>query len=126
MSQYGFPKKEHLLSRKAIDTLFSGRHKSLTVYPLRAIFQETRDEEVSVRVMVNVSKRHFKHAVDRNRAKRQMREAYRLNKSLLWNALDRQGRQLNVAFMWLSDEPQSTRRVTSSMCRLLREIAAAR
>ena len=33
--------------------------------------------------MVSVSKRKFKHAGSRNRAKRQLREAYRLNKSIL-------------------------------------------
>ena len=42
-------------------------------------------------------KKRFKHAVDRNRVKRQLREAYRRNKHLL------DGRSVAIAFIWLTD-----------------------
>lgn len=34
-------------------------------------------------IMFSISKRNFKRAVDRNRIKRRIREAYRINKGLL-------------------------------------------
>ena len=49
--------------------------------PIRAVFM--RSEVAGVRVMMSVSKRHFKRAVMRNAVKRQLCEAYRLQKELL-------------------------------------------
>ena len=50
-----------------------------------------------------MSKRRFKRAVKRNRVKRQIREAYRKNKHGLLRVLQEEGRQLAVAFIYLSD-----------------------
>lgn len=41
------------------------------------------EDKVQVKVGVSASKRNFKKAVDRNRVKRLMREAYRTNKRLI-------------------------------------------
>jgi ribonuclease P protein component len=83
---YSFPKEEHLCRKKLIDELF-GRGSSFGLYPLRLVWLPT---EASVatppQVLVSVSKRSFKRAVDRNELKRLMREAYRLNKYRLTEA----------------------------------------
>ena len=50
--------------------------------------------------MISVSKRNFKQAVKRNRIKRQIREAYRLNKELLRPSQE----GVNIAFLWSSNE----------------------
>ena len=72
---------------------------------------------------MSVSKRRFKHAVDRNRAKRQIREAYRLNKTLLLPTSEaEEKRRLFVAFIWLADKPVSSRRVTAAMKELLHKL----
>ena len=122
MLSNGFPKTEHLVSRAAVERLFSQGSAGVTVYPLRAVFRQVQEETVPVRVLISVSKRHFKHAVDRNRAKRQVREAYRLQKHVLWEVLERKGMQLEVAFVWLSDEPQDSCKVMHAMQHLLQKI----
>lgn len=74
--------------------------------------------------MVSVSKRHFKRAVKRNRVKRQVREAYRLNKEIVVSAMaDSPNRQLLLGFIWMSDELHDSDTVTRSMQVLLKRIA---
>ncbi|WP_111658878.1 ribonuclease P protein component [Olleya aquimaris] len=74
-----FNKKEKLKSQKAIEQLFA-EGKSVSAYPLRMVYIKNND---TLKVGVSVSKRHFKKAVDRIRVKRLLREAYRLNKTML-------------------------------------------
>ena len=60
----------------------------MLVYPLRWIWKEAvLPENVPAQVAFSVSKRRFKRAVDRNRVKRMMREAYRLNKAAFYEQL---------------------------------------
>jgi len=119
-----FAKSERLVSRKLIDRVFARGQRSVMAFPLRAVCLSVAPEEQpeAVSVLVSVSKRHFKHAVDRNRAKRQVREAYRLHKSELLSALG-QGQRLAVAFLWVADEPQSSQRVARSVCTILHRLA---
>ncbi|MEH6536839.1 MAG: ribonuclease P protein component [Psychroserpens sp.] len=82
---FSYPKKEKLKSQKLIEKLFS-EGKSIAVYPLRVVYLKTDFEDnVQFKTGVSVSKRHFKKAVDRNRIKRLLREAYRLHKTTYFN-----------------------------------------
>ena len=74
-----FSNKQKLKSQKLIDEIFE-EGKSVTVFPLKMVYLYTDN---SNQVGVSVSKRIFKRAVDRNRIKRLMREAYRHNKNML-------------------------------------------
>lgn len=80
LEKYIYPEREKLKSRKLIKQVFE-EGKTIKSYPLLVRFIET-DEETH-KVGVSVAKRNFKKAVDRNRIKRQLREAYRLNKEQL-------------------------------------------
>lgn len=82
-----FRKYERLSSYKRIKSLFTNG-RSFNQFPLRVVWQKTVSPTSSpVQIAFSVSKRNFKKAVDRNRIKRLMREAYRKNKQLLYQDL---------------------------------------
>ena len=120
-----FTKAERLCSQKLIDQLFAGGNASIAAFPLRAIYRLSLREEtdaVPVAVLMSVPKKRLHHAVDRNRMKRQMREAYRHNKQSLWERLEAKGKRMEIAFICISDEPCESSRVTASMQKILRRI----
>ena len=85
MSALRFPKKEKLTHRKLWDAIFSGGSR-LKEYPFRLYFLKTPlPGKAPVQVGFAVPARKFRRAVDRNRIKRLMREAYRLEKPVLFN-----------------------------------------
>lgn len=127
-------KAERLCSRKRIDALFDGGARSLSAYPVRAVYRMLEPGgPAPVEVLFSVSKRRFKRAVKRNRVKRQLREAYRRNKSLLAlppaPADGPVAGTLAVAFIWMADELFASATVESRMknllCRLTEALAPA-
>ena len=118
-------KNERIASRRLIDQLFAGSSShSLAAFPVRVVYiiKERAREESPVQVLVSVSKRHFRHAVDRNRAKRQLREAWRHHKETLASMMPAD-KCLAVAFLWLSDSPQPSAVVERRVCGLVQRIA---
>jgi ribonuclease P protein component len=100
-----FPKSERLVSQKLIDQLFTGgKNRSLSEFPLRLVYslRQRQEGDEPVQLLISVPKKHFHHAVDRNRVKRQLREAYRHCRQPLFTALP-SDRSLQVALLWLSD-----------------------
>jgi len=90
IKKYTYGKEEKLKHRKLINEIFT-TGSSFPSYPFRVFFKVMEiDANVKAKVGVSVSKRNFKHAVDRNRIKRLMREAYRLQKYTLLDNLDTQ------------------------------------
>ena len=90
---FTYPKNEKLKSKITIDLLFSNG-KSVSKYPLRLVFVKSdygipEHSDQNLKMGVSVSKKYFKHAVDRNYFKRMLRETYRLNKHLLIDNLDK-------------------------------------
>lgn len=82
---FTYGRAEKLKSKKLFEKLFD-EGKSVSNYPLRLIYAKAEfKENVRFKTGVTVSKRNFKSAVKRNRIKRQLREAYRLNKSIVFN-----------------------------------------
>lgn len=124
---YTLGSQERIKSTKLIDMLFSGGNsQSIVAYPLRVVYMKgVREADTQqTQIMVSVSKRHFKRAVKRNRVKRQIREAYRLNKNLLSEKLTQQPETtLYLAWIWQADELFPSSVVEERMKILLHRIA---
>ncbi len=84
--------------------MFAGGSRSFSVFPLRVVYLPVGELDAPVSILVSVSKRYFKRAVKRNRMKRRIREAYRVNKQELLNVLAQKQIRLAVAFIYLSDD----------------------
>jgi len=123
MKQYSFPKAERLCLQKEIETLFSAGSHAAVAFPLRAVYRRvSRVAGPPVKVLMSVPKRKRKLAVDRNRAKRQLREAYRRHKAILSGVLP-PGEGVHLAFLWLSAAPVASDVVESRVENLLHRIA---
>lgn len=114
VNRHTFSKQERLCGVNRVDALFKDG-SSFVCYPFRVIYKETTAlEEPSVRFLVSVSKRKLKHAVDRNRVKRLVREAYRMNKHQLSAAVTT-GSAFHMAFIWIPSEILSFDKVNQKM-----------
>ncbi|MBL7742995.1 MAG: ribonuclease P protein component [Chitinophagaceae bacterium] len=102
--QFTLGKKERLKSRKSIEQLFNeGKKINLVPYRIFYTLSPLADERVLL-FGVGVSAKNFKRAVDRNRIKRLIREAYRLQKLSLLDKLKDGNLQLNVFFIYTGKE----------------------
>lgn len=119
--RYTFGKEEHLCGKTAIDELYK-TGESFFLYPFRAQYKEVSEESVPVRCLVNAPKRRFKHAVDRNRIKRLMREAYRKNKHALCDTMKGAGATMQIAITYSGDTIESQAFVEKRMRRVLDQI----
>jgi len=113
-----FKKPERLCSIE-IDRLFDGGSKSMSAFPIRVVFRLDDAEELNVAVLISVSKKRFHRAVKRNLVKRQIREAYRKNKGVLWDVLKEHSKALSLAFIWLDDEIHESAEVEKKVVNLL-------
>ena len=104
--------------------LFGSGSTSMAAFPLRAVFKAVPRQtpaDVPVQVLISVPKKRFKHAVDRNRVKRQVREAYRQCKQPLCEAVP--GDQcLLLAFVWIADELMPSATVADRIQKLVKRI----
>jgi len=76
--KYGLPRSKSLKSKSLIDQLFK-QGKYITKYPVRLVYLPVNfEKDEDFLVGFSVPKKKFKRAVDRNRIKRLMREAFRL------------------------------------------------
>jgi len=112
---YTFPKTERLHGKKITEELFS-EGSYFYLYPYKVIYLYRADLE-NTQVLFTVPKRKFKTAVSRNRLKRQMKEAYRLNKQIIHD------RNYLLAFIYTPDKKQNKdlihRRVKKSLEKLI-------
>ena len=78
--------------------------KSLSNFPLRMIYLPVKNQDSNLQAGFTVSTKYFKKAVDRNRVKRVLREAFRLQKNKLEDELIKNEQQLVLFFIYTSAE----------------------
>ena len=114
--KFTFNKKQKLKGEKLIAQLFA-EGQSVAAYPLRLVYLKTTFEDhVKMKVGVSVSKRNFKNAVDRNRIKRLMREAYRLQNEVYFNNFSD---SYALMILYIGKDGTDFETVTSKMKQLL-------
>ena len=102
--RYTLGKEERLKSRKVIEQLFK-EGKAFTAFPFRVIWQFLPEENNnSLKAGFTVSTKYFKKAVDRNRIRRLMKEAYRLQKHTLQTGLCESNQQLVIFIIYVGKE----------------------
>ena len=116
---FGLPKKEHLTGEIRIGELYK-KGSAFLVFPMRIVYRIVpREDDVAVKVLFGAPKRQFKHAVDRNRFKRLMREAYRQQKAELVALCEERNMKLHVSFTAVSKELPTQQKVMEKMDKAL-------
>lgn len=107
--------------------MFAGGSRSFSIFPLRVVWLPVKELDVQASILISVSKRRFKRAVKRNRIKRQIREAYRLNKQILLAPLTEKNRRLAIAFIYLADELMNSalveEKIKAALTRIVEKIS---
>ena len=116
-------KSEKLCSRTAINEVFNSG-SSVIAYPLRAVFREAPDGDVIPRFMITVPKKKIRTAVRRVLLRRRIREAYRLNRSILYNdSISAMNKGVEMAFIYLDKDVADYKLIELKMQDLLRKIS---
>ncbi len=110
-----FPKNEKLCGQLRIKQLYA-EGKRFVVWPLRITYLPSVDG--TTEVLIWAPKSLFKHAVDRNRLRRRMREAYRLQKHLLGD------RHYQIAVNYMDRRQQDYAVIEKAMRKALKKLAA--
>ena len=97
------------------------------MYPFKVIWLVHGDDQAyPVKVLISVSKRTMKKAVQRNRIKRLMRESYRLQKQELYEHLESDRKKLLLGIIYTGREmisfDDARRKINRVLSRLLKEI----
>ena len=122
MTIHTFKKEERLTSKKTFDLLFSSG-KSIVVSPFRLVWVEktlpTPNSHLRTSVFaqlgISVPKKLFSKAVQRNRIKRRIREAYRKNKGLLYDVLQKKNLHIAWIVIYISQDELSYQEIEKKM-----------
>lgn len=116
-------KEERLYLRSEIEALFAKR-SGKTFYPIRVVLNCKEEDNPTHKILISVPKKRLKHAVDRNRIKRLVREAYRLNKDILLNEeRENSNKSIHIAFIYLADEVMNYSEISKAVVHALRYIS---
>ncbi len=108
-------KNQKLKSRKAIAQLFI-EGQSVKSFPIKMIYLPISEQEnTETKVAFSVPKRNFKLAVDRNRVKRLLREAYRLHQ---YEFFDENSQHYHIMFIYMSNKMPTYFEVESKLNKL--------
>jgi len=114
-----FNKQERLCSKKQMDLLFS-KGKAQLSHPIKMVALTTPVNLIyPAQAMFIVPKRQFKKAHDRNKLKRRIREAYRLNKSNFYQKLAALDKKVIVGFIYVGKKTEEYETINKAVVKLL-------
>lgn len=120
---FAFPKEERLCWNRYLDRLFA-EGKSFVAYPFRVVFLSVEEETLPpVSLVISVPKKRLKLAVQRNRVKRQVREAYRLRKHILSEPLAEANKHLLIGFVYVDVSLHPSTDIGNAMDKTLRKLS---
>ena len=122
MNSKTFKKAERITNKKTFDTLFNSG-KSISVPPFRLVWIETasypslflNENVLTVQIGISVPKKSFSKAVQRNKIKRRIREAYRKNKRLLYEILKKKNLTIALMIIYSAKEELSYSEIEKKM-----------
>ncbi len=101
--RYTFKKNERLyLNKQIIMLIKKGKH--LRDFPFFIRYLVVNEIDAPAKLLITVPKKKFKRAVDRNRIKRLIREAYRLNKHYLYECLKKNNVNIFLSISYFAEK----------------------
>lgn len=127
MPAFTFRPNERLKSRKTIGNLFKTGN-SFGMYPLRAVWIEVEQlpGNCPFQMTVSVPKKRFPKAADRNRIRRQVREAFRLNKHQLQPTQTPPPKPIALMILYTATEQLPYSAIEEAMIRLVKKLGRRR
>ena len=116
--EFTFKREEKLKSRKLIASLFK-EGKSFSHFPFRVVYLFPETNKSYLQTGFSVSSKIFKKATNRNKIKRLMREAYRLQKLALQKELTDKENFMAVFIIYTGNEIPSYKDIYEKMETLL-------
>jgi len=116
--QYSFKRTEHLKQQKLIDVVFQ-QNKTVRANQIKLVYAVLPSDTFSYQVAFVAPKKVHHLAVDRNRSKRLMREAFRLNRAIMTDALGQAHVQLLFMFIVLNKEKMTFEGTSANIGKLL-------
>lgn len=112
-----------LKSKKDITHLFKNKI-GFVIYPIKVMYVQIPNKSNSIKLIFSVSKKKFKKAVDRNKIKRHMREAYRTNQTILNTNINNMGLAIYIGYIGKNTIPYYCieDKIKKSLIRLLDNI----
>ncbi|MCF8357336.1 MAG: ribonuclease P protein component [Prolixibacteraceae bacterium] len=113
--RFTLKKKERLCSKILLDDLFKNG-KSFFTYPMKFVYLESENPlEYPAKVAFSVPKKRFKKAVDRNLLRRRMKEAYRLNKYVLYHKAEVAGKYIVMLIIYSDNKALTFQQIEKGM-----------
>lgn len=105
--KYSFSRNDRLAGKKNIEHLFTSGQR-LSIGTLRFLWiANSAGDKAGVKIAISVSKKLHKKAVDRNKIRRRIREAYRIRKKEILEAAIAMHSEIHIMIIYYSTEIMS-------------------